>query len=164
MGDLVSLYGVTGRIRIAVLFSSSSLILPSMLSAKWHGSCETSMQCEHAPRLNAARLRRLWISLIVVAVPVAVALWYRQVTEPDREEENIHVLIMSLTERRPGNLTTKQWQSAVAWTNNLHCNSLVWGFKDGPAIRNLRLRLETKLESPVTMDTILWVCDQYAVL
>ena len=122
------------------------------------------MQGEHSPKLNAGWCRSLWIVMLVVSVPVVVAFWYRQATEPYREAERIRVLIKSLNDRRPENLTSKQWQSAIEWTNNLHCNSLVWGFKNGPAIRDLRLRLETKLESPVTMDTITWVWDQYAVL
>ena len=122
------------------------------------------MQCEIPRQSCVARPGRLWITLLVIAAPVVAALWYRQATEPYREAENIRVLVVSLTGRCPDNLTSKQWQSAVAWTNNLHCNSLVWGFNDGPAIRDLRLRLEAKLESPVTMDTTEWIWDQYAVL
>ena len=127
-------------------------------------SRETTMQSELSRESCAARARRWWIALLVAAVPIVAVLWYRQTTEPYREAERIRVLVISLTGRRPENLTSKQWQSAVAWTNNLHCNSLVWGFNDGPAIRDFRLRLEAKLESSVTMDTIEWIWDEYAAL
>lgn len=122
------------------------------------------MKCKCCPQLNSSRRRHLWFGLLIVAVPVVVALWFRQATEPYREAEKIHVLIMTLTNRRPENVTAKQWQSAVEWTNNLHCNGLVWDFKNGPAIRALRLSFERKLESPVTMEAITWLWDQYAML
>ena len=125
---------------------------------------ETPMQCDLVSESAAAWPKRFSITLLVIAVSVAVALWHRQATEPHREAAKIRGLILSMASRRPDNLTSKQWESAVAWTNNLHCNSLVWGFNDGPAIRNLRLRLEAKLDSPVTIDTIKWIWDQYAEL
>jgi hypothetical protein len=122
------------------------------------------MQPNLASKSFVARPRRVWISALIVAASVMVALWYRQATEPSREAAKLHALILSLAVRRPNNLTSKQWESAIAWTNNLHSNSLPFEFTDGPAIRSLRLQLEAKLESPVTIETINWIWDQYAEL
>lgn len=109
--------------------------------------------------------RRPWvISLITILVIAAGFAWYRDITEPYREAEKMRVLILSLADRRPASLSPKQWESAVAWTNNLHCNSLVWGFTNAPAIRDLRVRMESQLDREVTMDTIIWIWDQYAKL
>ncbi|MEZ6043582.1 MAG: hypothetical protein R3C20_24050 [Planctomycetaceae bacterium] len=57
-----------------------------------------------------------------------------------------------------------QWKVAVDWTNNLNSNSLVWGFKDGAAIRRHRKQIEERIQRKVDMDTITWIWDQYAEL
>lgn len=101
---------------------------------------------------------------LLIAVIVSCTLWYRHATAPYREAEKIHVHILSLADRRPAEMTQSQWDSAVSWTNNLHANSLVWGYRNAPAIRSLRLQISSRLDGPVTMDTIIWIWDQYAEL
>jgi hypothetical protein len=115
---------------------------------------------------ESPRPRRMqwWPLCLLVAVIVTCTFSYRQTTAPYREAEKIHVQILSLADRRPAEMTQSQWDSAVSWTNNLHANSLVWGFKNAAPIRSLRLQIESRLDGPVTMDTIIWIWDQYAEL
>jgi len=122
------------------------------------------MSFDAHPDSHAARPKRYWLAILAMSVAIIGTLWYRHATEPYREAARIRELIYSLVARRPENMTVRQWDSAVAWTNNLHANSLVWGFKNAPAIRNLRLQFESKLDGEVTMGTIIWIWDQYAVL
>ena len=63
-------------------------------------------------------------------------------------------------------MTRKQWESAVAWTNNVHGNSQTY-LAEVDAIRSLRLEIERKLEDTdgdVDMETIHWIWDSYARL
>lgn len=113
---------------------------------------------------HTARPKRWWIAILAISVAIMGTLWYRHATEPYREAARIRELIYSLMDRRPNDMTVRQWDSAVSYTNNLHANSLVWGFKNAPAIRHFRLRFESKLDGEVTMDTIIWIWDQYAEL
>ena len=122
------------------------------------------MQANFPPEPIRPRCTRWWLISLFIAVTVSSILWYRHTVAPYREAAKIGVQIRSLEKRCPADMTQTQWDSAVAWTNSLHANSLVWGFKNAPAIRSLRLRIEKKLNGTVTMDTIIWIWDQYAEL
>jgi len=113
---------------------------------------------------SALKYKRPITAVAGVLLITCAGLWFRRIQEPYRETQKLHELIQSLANRRPDQLTQRQWQTAVDWTNNLNGNSLVWEFKDGPAIRTLRQQLETKLEGEVNMDTIIWIWDRYAEL
>jgi hypothetical protein len=66
--------------------------------------------------------------------------------------------------RRPAELTPKQWESAVAWTGNLHANSLLSFEADGRTLRAFDGRLRAKLKGNVDLATIHWIWKEYASL
>ncbi len=115
---------------------------------------------DHPPSRFSVRWR--WTAAFV-AIACAFA-WFRHIQEPYRETQKLHNLIQSLGSRCPPDMKQTQWEVAVDWTNNLNGNSLVWGFKDGAAIKKHRQEIEARLQGHVNMDTIIWIWDRYAVL
>jgi hypothetical protein len=61
-------------------------------------------------------------------------------------------------------MTRGQWGSAVAWTLNLHGNSLLRFEADRSAITAFEKRLKGKLAGRVDMQTIDWIWNEYANL
>ena len=115
-----------------------------------------------APALRFS-LRWMRVAFSVVAVLLAGYGWYyRQVLEPRLLADKIEAHIDSLALRRPPELTPKQWESAVAWTSNLHGNSLLRFQADVPALRRFEQRLQEKLQGKVTLETIDWIWAEYA--
>lgn len=57
-----------------------------------------------------------------------------------------------------------EWESAVAWTINLHGNSLLFVQADASTIRTFREALESRTKESVDMETINWIWDSYADL
>ncbi|MCA8988852.1 MAG: hypothetical protein KDA78_14480 [Planctomycetaceae bacterium] len=106
---------------------------------------------------------RLILLALIIATGGGIA-WFRHIQQPYREAAELRTLIESLAGRKPDNLNTRQWESAVDWTRALHGNTLVWDFRDGKAIRELRLEVEEKLREPADLDTILWIWDRYSHL
>jgi hypothetical protein len=85
-------------------------------------------------------------------------------TEPNRRSRAVWALIVSLQDRRPPEITRGQWGSAVAWTRNLHANSLLMFEADAPTIAAFERRLRKRLEERVDMRTIDWIWAEYANL
>lgn len=120
---------------------------------------------------DSATKRRAWRFRAVIVLTVAAAcvfayFKFEQWREPYREARLLNTVIWQLVDHRPPDMTPKQWESAVAWTNNLDCNSLTF-LAPADSIRSLRLELETKLDStskPIDMGTINWIWDSYAKL
>jgi hypothetical protein len=80
--------------------------------------------------------RSLFLGLFVLAVLFAAYGWlYRRIIEPRRHSDSVERRIESLALRRPPEMSPRQWESAVAWTRNLHGNSLLMFQADGPTIR-----------------------------
>ena len=109
------------------------------------------------------RLRSVFVILGVLAVLFAGYGWFhRKFVEPRRHSDAIERHIESLAARRPKDVSPRQWESAVAWTLNLHGNSLLMFQADGPNIRNFEKRLADKLSGDVNLETIHWIWDEYA--
>ncbi len=87
-------------------------------------------------------LRVKTIAIMTIAILCGAAYYkYQQWREPYREDLALHEVIRRLADHRPVDMTPKQWESAVAWTNNLHCNSLTF-LAPAESIRKLRLDIE----------------------
>jgi hypothetical protein len=103
------------------------------------------------------------VAFSLVAVLLAGFGWfYRQILEPRQLNDKIEAHIDSLALRRPPELTRQQWESAVAWTSNLHGNSLLRFQTDTPALRQFEQRLSEKLKGKVNLETIDWIWAEYA--
>ena len=110
-------------------------------------------------------IRSLFLVLTVLAVLFAAYGWlYRQIIEPRQQANAIEKQLEALAGRRPKGLTPRQWESAVAWTCNLHGNSLLKYQADGPTIRGFEKRLARKLAGNVNLETIHWIWDEYAAI
>ncbi len=110
-------------------------------------------------------LRRLLIVITAIAVLLAGFAWFDEhYREPFRRNRLLREQLKGLALRRPPELTPKQWESAVAWTINLHGNSLLPFEADARTIRSFQQRLETKLQGKVDLDTIHWIWNEYAGL
>jgi len=90
--------------------------------------------------------------------------FHRSFITPRRHSDSIHRMIESLVNRRPDDMTQAQWGSAVAWTLNLHSNSLLSLDADASTIAAFETRLEGRLAGDVDMQTIHWIWDEYADL
>ena len=104
--------------------------------------------------------------LLVAFVAAACFLGYNWLKASGREDQRLNAVIWRLAGHCPANMTPLQWSSAVAWTNNLHCNSLAFQ-APSESIRELRLEIEQKLDSgiePIDMGTIHWIWDSYAAI
>jgi hypothetical protein len=105
----------------------------------------------------------LFVLLAVLGVMFAAYGWvHRRIVEPQQACEAVHKRLISLAGRRPKDMTPRQWESAVAWTSNLHGNSLMFAQADGPTIRRFDQQLAKKLAGEVNMETIHWIWDEYA--
>ncbi len=98
---------------------------------------------------------------LLSALLAGYGLYYRRMVMPRRHSHAIERLIESLVDRRPAGTTRGQWGSAVAWTLNLHGNSLSYEV-DGPTIAAFEERLREKLAGDVDMQTIDWIWNEYA--
>lgn len=108
-------------------------------------------------------MRSLFIILGVLAVLFAGYGWfYRKFEEPLRHSDAVKRHLESLVNRRPHDMSPRQWESAVAWTLNLHGNSLIMFQADGPTISKFEQRLAERLNGDVNMETIHWIWDEYA--
>jgi len=108
-------------------------------------------------------MRSLLVALFVLAVLFAIYGWFnRRVFEPQRQANAIERHLGSLAKRRPQEMSPRQWESAVAWTLNLHGNSLLRFQASAAKMRDFKERLEQKLTGKVDMQTIEWIWDEYA--
>jgi hypothetical protein len=104
-------------------------------------------------------------AVVLTASLVAGAIWIDHTAlKPHRIGRQIEEQIESLAKRRPPKMTKEQWTSAVAWTLNLHGNSLISFQCDSATLGNFRDRLAERLAGPVDMTTILWIWDEYALV
>ena len=101
---------------------------------------------------------------LVVALAGNGIFWFQRWREPFRESERIRNLIRSLESRHPSEVASGQWECAVGWTCNLHANSLDAYEADSASLRKFREELSRKLDRPVSMETIHWIWDSYAML
>lgn len=106
----------------------------------------------------------LILATCVLAAGSSAWLFWHTKIAPHRESADVEHVLRSLTERRPPTMTPPEWESAVAWTLNLHGNSLLSFQADAATIRSFRDELEAKLAEPVNMATIHWIWDSYAGL
>ena len=109
--------------------------------------------------------RSMFVTLAVLAVIFAGYGYFdRRFLEPSRQAQAVNTHIMSLITRRPKDMTPRQWESAVAWTLNLHSNSLAFSQADGRRIYAFEQRFAQRLVENVDMDTIHWIWDEYATI
>lgn len=106
-------------------------------------------------------------SLLVVVALLAIFFtaygWFhRKFVVTRYHSDAVESLIETLVDKRPPEITRGQWGSAVAWTLNLHGNSLLMFEADGPTIQAFEQRLKQKLAGDVNMETIHWIWDEYA--
>ncbi len=109
-------------------------------------------------------IRHLLIVTTIIAVALGVFGWWYELTYVAKFRRNtaIRVVINDLRKRCPPELTPRQWESAVSWTNNLHANSLLPFQSDARTIRQFEDRLRRKTEEKVNMATIDWIWAEYA--
>jgi hypothetical protein len=86
----------------------------------------------------------------------------RAIFESRRQSDAIERRIRTLVVRRPSDMSPPEWECAVAWTLNLHGNSLIMFQAEGERIRKFDERLAKKLAGDVNLDTIHWIWDEYA--
>ena len=115
-------------------------------------------------RVGTRRLqfRALLAFVLLFAVMMYFAVWFDRVKmAPIRAGRHLEQHILSLRDRRPASLTPRQWESAVAWTCNLHGNSLIMFQATAPEIRDLSQRLDQRLSAEADLGTIFWIWDEY---
>ena len=126
---------------------------------------DTSSQLSPSTKRFRIRPWQIVVAFLVFIFIVVAGGWYfYKATEPHRRSEAVWALIVSLKDRRPPKITRGQWGSAVAWTRNLHANSLLMFEADGPTIAAFEQRLRKRLEGRIDMRTIDWIWDEYASL
>ncbi|MBC7818316.1 MAG: hypothetical protein IAG10_15630 [Planctomycetaceae bacterium] len=104
-------------------------------------------------------------AIVILGLLVAACGWFdRKFLAPRRHDKAVEQLIGSLAQRRPPDVTRGQWASAVAWTWNLHGNSLLFIEADAPTIAAFEQRLRDRLAGKVDMETIDWIWNEYARL
>ncbi len=122
---------------------------------------------DYAETKTDRHLRVNAIAITTIAILCGAGYYkYQQWREPYREDLALHAVIRRLADHRPADMTPKQWESAVGWTNNLHCNSLTF-LAPAESIRKLRLYIENKLaenENSIDIETIHLIWDLYANL
>jgi hypothetical protein len=107
----------------------------------------------------------LLVIVFVVCGLLAGYMWFHyRIVVPRRHADSVERLLQSLVDRRPADVTRGQWGSAVAWTLNLHANSLLPFEADGATIAAFERRLQAKLQGDVDMQTIDWIWAEYARL
>ena len=110
-------------------------------------------------------IRTLLVVFTILGIACASYAWvHRKFIEPRQYADAVEARIESLVTRRPKKILPRQWESAVAWTLNLHGNSLMMFQADGPTIRSFDHRLADKLADDVDIDTIHWIWDEYAAI
>jgi len=109
-------------------------------------------------------LRSLMIGVCVLAVPLACVAWFYRFVVTSNECRHIERSIESLAQKPPNDMTRGQWASAVAWTRNLHGNSLLLHEASRADIFRFSRELEQRLRDDVDMATIDWIWDEYARL
>lgn len=117
---------------------------------------------------KTVRHGRTKVIVFTMVVIVCCATYYKfqNWRAPYREDRALGAVIWRLADHRPADMTPKQWESAVAWTVNLHCNSLTF-LAPADSIRQLRLEIESKLDNTdrsIDIETIHWIWDSYANL
>lgn len=109
------------------------------------------------------KVRSLLAAMVILGGLFAAYGWYyRTILVPRHHHDEIQRLIYSLAQRRPATMTRGQWGSAVAWTRNLHGNSMLVFEADGSTLTAFEQRLRTRLEGNVDMGTIHWIWGEYA--
>lgn len=107
--------------------------------------------------------RSLFVLITVIAIPLAGYAWLdRRFGEPRRQAQAVERRLESLAMRRPSSMSRRQWESAVAWTLNLHGNSLIMFQADASEIRTFDQKLAKRLSGNVDLETIHWIWDEYA--
>ncbi len=122
------------------------------------------------PPKSAARAwqfgtRHLLLAVTAIGILLGLVTWFdRSFLASRRHSHAIQRRIESLVQRRPPQVTRGQWASAVAWTLNLHGNSML-GFKaDARTLIDFEDRFDAKLAGNVDRATIAWIWDEYAKL
>lgn len=109
--------------------------------------------------------RTVFTALALLALCFSGYGWFhRKIVAPRRHADAVERKLESLIHRRPRDMTRGQWGSAVAWTLNLHGNSLLMFEAEGPSIKAFEQRLEQRLAGEVDMETIHWIWNEYADL
>jgi hypothetical protein len=111
------------------------------------------------------RLRTLLLFILIASIGLGLCSWFYQTwLERPRIGRQINATINALARKRPPTMTRGQWGSAVAWTSNLHGNSLLFSQAKIEDLRRFHNELEERVTGPVDMTTILWIWDRYASL
>ena len=91
-------------------------------------------------------LRQVLLLFVALSVLLAASGWYyRTYVEPMHQARAVERRLHALATRRPADMSPRQGESAVAWTSNLHGNSLLPFQADGATIRRFEERLAEKL-------------------
>ena len=135
-----------------------------------HVSRRDSSMTEAAPHRPAKKPVQFGFRSLLAIVAILAGLFagygwlHRTVIAPSRHADEIERLLRSLVACRPADMTRGQWGCAVAWTLNLHSNSMLMFEADVSAIAAFEQRLKDRLAGDVDMQTIDWIWTQYAQL
>ena len=106
---------------------------------------------------------RLWALTATLSLLGGTYAWHLNRLEASRESQKLRSLVEKLAYRRPPGFTPQQWESAVAFTMNLHAKSLTH-LTDASSLHEVREELERKMDLKVDLETIEWIWDSYAKL
>lgn len=121
----------------------------------------------HDGRRRRTGVRIFWYAMSAFIVVVVIVVFDRTIGNQlrcVRAADAILKDIDSLVLRPPTDVAQEQWDVAVYWTHNLHCNSLLAFQSSLGEIRRFRDELATRVRSDVDMSTVDWIWERYAVL
>jgi len=105
---------------------------------------------------------RMWAISGVLLLAGSLSFWYG-FAEPIRYQPRWHMRVRgdlkTLNQQKPVDANLGQWNFAVGWTWQLHCNcgEVDTAWRDGFAEE-----LERRLQGPVGLADIEWIWDEYA--
>ena len=117
-------------------------------------------------RLRGVQFRLRWMigaASVVGLLGIAYYLALYPFVVHQRWRRAIEYRILSLAERKPDNLDSKQWAACVHWTWNLHANYGPVSYFDARSRDTFLAEFDQRLKRQVDLSTIDWIWDQYAL-
>jgi hypothetical protein len=105
------------------------------------------------------------LAVILIIVVLCLTLWFAFVGprySHDRWYDRVRADILTLTHKRPAEVSRQDWESIVCWTVNLHANCGQYRSVEITWRERFVAELEQRLQGPITVADIEWVWDEYA--